>query len=313
MTLITPEFLRAKRYTALRDRLALEHGGPVQPGVWDAGDFKVTQRGTPSMNVDVAGGYALVDANNATNRGLYHVENDAAVVVPFTAAHATLPRLDQVFLVVNDSNDGGDAGDDPQLLVVDGTPTAGATLDNRTGFGTVPENALRLADVLVPAASTTVTTANIRDRRPWARGFWRKIVRNANAAAGSNYTTASTTLTAIDATNLAPRFECGGSDVRVTIAGGISPSVAATMRFSVDVDGALLDGVTTATGHAVHTQAAAYNAPVVELIVTPSAGSHKLTPVWSTNAGTLTALAAATTPLVVAFEEILRPASADNS
>lgn len=175
MALTTPEYLQTKQYSALRDRLVLEHGGQIQPGVWDAGDFKVTQRAAGTiMAVDVAAGFALVDANNSGNNGLYHVTNDAFVTVPITTAHATLPRVDQVVITVNDSVHGGASSDTPVLTTIDGTPTSGATLDNRNGaIPTLPANTLRIADVLVGAGVTSITNTNIRDRRPWARGyFW---------------------------------------------------------------------------------------------------------------------------------------------
>jgi len=183
MTLRTPEFLQTKTYSAMRDRLAFQHGGSVQAGTWDMGDFVVTQRASSAnMSVDVAAGYALVSANDPGNAGLYHVQNDASVNVAtlvgggaWPVGHATLPRIDSVYLIVNDTTDGGDASDTPNIAVVQGTATAGATLDNRTGAGTAPTGALLLADVLMPAASTTVTTANIRDRRTSARLGWFKI------------------------------------------------------------------------------------------------------------------------------------------
>lgn len=173
MTVLTPEFLQTKKYKALRDRLVLAHGAQIQPGVWDANDYKVVQRGAgANMTVDVGAGFALAPANDPGNAGLYHVQNDAVVNVgPFSAAHATLPRVDRVVLTVNDSIDGGDASDAGVLQIIAGTATSGATLDNLTGATALTSNSsLLLADVLIPAASSSVVTANIRDRRSWARG-----------------------------------------------------------------------------------------------------------------------------------------------
>jgi hypothetical protein len=56
---------------------------------------------------------------------------------------------------------------DAKLQVVAGVATVGATLDNRNNAGAAPANSILLADVLIPAASASVTTANIRDRRPF--------------------------------------------------------------------------------------------------------------------------------------------------
>jgi hypothetical protein len=180
MALLVPEYLQTQKYSAKRDRLTLAHGGPVQAGVWAAGDFLVTQRALgANMTVDVSAGSALVAANDPGNAGLYHVVNDAPLLgTSAAAAHATLPRIDSVYVQVLDSTDGGDSSDAIQIICATGTATSGATLDNRSGAPTIPTGALLLADILVPAASTSVTTANIRDRRAWARGFFNAIFRN---------------------------------------------------------------------------------------------------------------------------------------
>jgi hypothetical protein len=149
----------------------------LREGVIGAGDFKVTAAAAGGMRVDVAAGLAVVKGDTGTSgigltQGLYLQPNDASIAnaVTVTASHATLPRVDQIVLTVSDSSDLGSAGDTPSLAVVTGTATTGATLDNRTGAAALPSNTLRLADVLVPAASSAVTAGNIRDRRPWGAG-----------------------------------------------------------------------------------------------------------------------------------------------
>lgn len=219
MTLIVPEYLQTKKYTAKRDRLTLAHGGPIQAGVWDATDYKAIQRAAgANMSVDVGAGFALVPANNTGNKGLYHIENDASVNVSLAASNATNPRIDMVYVQVDDSADGAAADDTPQFGVVTGTPTAGATLDNRTGAGTMPSNALLLADVLVGAAVTSITATNIRDRRPWARGA--TMVRRGDGA--GDFTTTSAAY--VDVTNGIITFESSGSPVLVVLHATLSIS-----------------------------------------------------------------------------------------
>jgi hypothetical protein len=72
-------------------------------------------------------------------------------------------------LVIAEVRDSVFAGafNDWRLRVVAGTPTAGATLDNRNGAATLPNNSVLLADVLVAAANSSITDAEIRDRRPF--------------------------------------------------------------------------------------------------------------------------------------------------
>lgn len=170
MTLLTPELLDTKTYGFEKLRYLLQSTA-LQEGVIDPTDLKVVQRALgANMSVDVGAGRAFVQADSGTRNGLYHEVNDAAVNVVVIASNATNPRLDQVILEIHDSSDLGSADDTPQLYVLAGTPTAGATLDNRNGAAALPSNAIRLADILVPAASSSVVTANIRDRRQWARG-----------------------------------------------------------------------------------------------------------------------------------------------
>lgn len=151
----------------------LESGGGLQEGVIGANDLKVAQRGAgANMSVDVPTGAAWVQIDTGTRNGLGHVYNDATANVTVTASNGTNPRIDQIILRWNDTSIPTGSGNVPTLEVLTGTATSGATLDNRTGAAALPNDCLRLADLLIPTSSTSVTTANIRDRRPWARGAY---------------------------------------------------------------------------------------------------------------------------------------------
>lgn len=180
MTLLTPELLPTKTYPFQNLRYVFQTMG-IQQGVFgSAADYLVAQRGAgANMTVDVPAGTAWITGTSITRQGIYHQTNDGTVNVGnFATADATNPRVDQVFLVVNDSSVIG-GSDVPQFVIVTGVPTAGATIGiggNRNGAvadGTIAAsypNRIRLADVLIPATATTVTTANIFDRRPKTRG-----------------------------------------------------------------------------------------------------------------------------------------------
>lgn len=217
MALKTPEYLQTQKYTALRDRLTFAHGGVLQAGVWDSGDFKVTQRaaGGAGMFVDVAAGFALVPANQTGNAGLYHVENDALFTQAVANADSN-PRLDQVVVQVNDTTHGSGSTDVPNFAVVKGTPIvqASPTLDNmETSRAPLPAGCLRIADVLVGANVTSITSTNIRDRRPWARGF--------------HYRPASAAATTIGSAGFAAKpptvfFESGANPIVITLSAYVS-------------------------------------------------------------------------------------------
>ena len=140
-------------------------------GVVGLGDLLVTQKLTPSMNVNVAGGRpggeAWVPGSTTTGQGLYYVYNDAVLNLAIAAANATNPRIDTVYAQVQDAAYAG-ATNAWQLAVGTGTPTAGATLANLVGAPALPASSLLLAYVLVPASSTSVITANIQDARVFA-------------------------------------------------------------------------------------------------------------------------------------------------
>lgn len=198
-----PEFLQTRTYSAQQLRHYLSRLG-VQEGVYGATHFAVSQRGAgANMSVDVAAGDALIQGDDVTRQGIYHLVNDATVNAVVSAAHGSLPRIDQIIARVYDSTIAG-VSDVPTIEVVAGTATSGATLDNRTGAAALPNGAIRLADVLVPAASATVVTANIRDRRPWANG--------AHAIGGgwASTSTTSNTGAVIDAASAKQRVEVSG-------------------------------------------------------------------------------------------------------
>ena len=145
-------------------------GGPS--GVLSLADFQVTQKAAgANMSADVLGGYAWVlqQSNNAPRQVMNRNTSNSGTpgsptadwLTTFTAAHATLPRIDRVVVTIRDGLADGGANYDAVFQVVPGTATAGATLVNLTGAAAVPANSMLLANVLVPAAATTITTANI--------------------------------------------------------------------------------------------------------------------------------------------------------
>lgn len=312
MTLRTPAFSDAKTYGFEYLRLMLELA--LQEGVLLPGDFKVTAAAAGGLRVDVAAGTALIKGDSGVpgtglTQGLFIVINDASVpnAVTVPAAHASLPRIDQIILRVRDTADLGSSSDSAQLDVVAGAPTAGATLDNRTGASPLPADALRLADVLIPAAGTAVTAGNLRDRRPWARGAYRRIVRNANASGTNDYSIASATPTAVDAVNLAPRVECSGSALRMTLTGLIAATTAA-VSVGLRIDGQVVDGGIRHDGNP------SGNAPVaLTWHAQPAAGSRLVAPFFQMPfGGSALLFARPDLPLLFTVEELFR-SSTDNT
>lgn len=130
-------------------------------GLRATGDLLVAQRAAgANMSVDVAAGTAVVKDDHASGGGFYGYTLATSTNFTVTGADATNPRVDRVVVKVLDSFL-GDASNTMGVTVIAGTPTSGATLVNLNGAAAVPGSTLLLANVLVPAASTSVTTANI--------------------------------------------------------------------------------------------------------------------------------------------------------
>ena len=135
--------------------------GVLSEGAKSATDLLVAQRGAgANMSVDVSAGSCYVADDHGSGGGYYHGVWSATENVLVSAAHPTLPRVDRVVVQVLDQFL-GDASNAIAITVIPGTATAGATLANLTGAPAVPGSSLLLANVLVPAASVSVTTANI--------------------------------------------------------------------------------------------------------------------------------------------------------
>lgn len=142
-------------------------------GVTSYDSFRVSQRGAgANQSVDInMDQTAYVRGDAVTLQGTYPVPPHSATInETVTAADGTNPRIDRVVLQLQDNTHDASGQNRVQTQVLAGTPSGGATLDNLTGAAAVPSSAMLLADVLVPAGSSTVTNANIRDRRPYIDG-----------------------------------------------------------------------------------------------------------------------------------------------
>jgi hypothetical protein len=182
-------------------------------GVVGENDLKVEANGTPAMRVNVLAGTGYVDFDTPEGgkRWLYNsATSDSGLPgapgtdweTTFTAAHGTNPRIDRVVAKAYDGlvDSGGLYG--PKLAVVAGTATGGATLANLTGAAAVPANSILLANVLIPAAATTIPNSNIDTLgdgfmrvRPRARtaDVFCQITRAAAQSLGTSGTAAAVT------------------------------------------------------------------------------------------------------------------------
>lgn len=263
----------------------------LQPGALASGDAALTVNSTTQVTVAAAEQFYVT-----TSGGLLLPVTMKSTALSGITAPVTNPRLDQI---VVDSNG--------VVTRVAGAETVGATLANRSGAGAIPSGSRLLHDLLVTVAGG-VTAANARDRRPWARGGYNRIVRSANAGAGNDYTTTSTSLTLVDATNLAMRLECSGVPVRASLRGRISMNTTGnTVLLAFALDGAIVDAPTTDGQYGGLSPVTTADIPFNFMWdFAPSSGSHLLQPYWRVTAGTATLYARAAIALELVAEEIVR-------
>lgn len=130
--------------------------GGVHPGLGFA--MKVQQAGAPNMTVDVLSGHAMVPGTEDTKQATYLCFNDGTVNKSITAADPSQPRIDLVVARVQDTQYSG-VTNAWSLAVVTGTPSGSPAIP------TAPANSLILAQIAVAAGATSITNANITDRR----------------------------------------------------------------------------------------------------------------------------------------------------
>jgi hypothetical protein len=307
MTLVG-DFVTGTNVPYQRLRALLQTLEGMQEGVVGAGDLKPAQRavGGPNMSVDIAPGDAWIDVDSGVRSGRAHCYSDALENRAVAASHATLPRIDLVIMRYNDTSiPAGAGGNAPTLEVLTGAPTGGVTLDAPGASPqAMPNDAILLATILVPAASTSVVAANIRDRRKWARGMRRRMRYTAG-----NLTSASTVLLNIDGT-LQIRAELSGVLTKLSLLGEHSVVTAGDIFYNFAVGAGYADGRTDGFPFRAPTGRVTF---AVQQTFVPAAGSNIIVPQWQgTTANTRTLYAGATAGLEFLVEEQVAQ-NADNT
>lgn len=134
--------------------------GSVLGGLVAATDLQVTYAGS-GLKVEIAPGEAIIAGRNATQSG-YYFRSSSAETKTLPAANPSNPRIERVCIVAKDKSYEG-ANNEPALEVKEGTATSGATLSNLSGVAAAPNSSITLAYILVPAAATTISNADIKN------------------------------------------------------------------------------------------------------------------------------------------------------
>lgn len=173
MAVESPAFAnQAKTYSAEQTRRAVfsqytrtsaNSPGIISGGLMAMADLQLSPPGS-GLSVNVGAGEAIVPGNEGGAQGGYYARATSTTNLTIATADPTNPRIDTVCATISDTGytePTGGSGDQWALQVVTGTPTAGATLPNLNGKAALPGSSLLLGYVLVPAAASSIVTADI--------------------------------------------------------------------------------------------------------------------------------------------------------
>jgi len=273
--------------------------GALRPGVYGQPDLAVTI--AAGIAVNVAAGVGYVQASAADER--YRVENTASVLSTafdgggLAAPSATDPRLDQIIARVYDHQADSSTRREVVLQKVTGTPTAGATLSNRSGAAALPARSMLLADVLVPPNASALMAVNVRDRRT----FVRRIVDVRQYTAG-NFPAPAGAFTTVNVNTFSRRYEFTGGPVKAVVSGYYDASATTDQLLTLILDNGAQAGFTRSIGQDdPYGNAFGF---VHVYVWTPAAGSHFLELQMLRAAASMTIAATAAQPLTMTVEEL---------
>jgi hypothetical protein len=218
-----PSWLQNGTHPADNDRLTVTNTLWGSGGVADYGAMKVSQSGTPGMSVQIAAGHSIIPGTQVSNQGYYVAFNDAAATVAIATADPSLPRIDRVCVVVQDSFYSG-ANNQVIFQTVTGTPASSPVAP------AAPNNALSLATVAVAAGTTSIVDANITDVRIQAKlkeNVFKAQATSANTILVEQLTSQTGKALRIDNTTGVQKFAIG-FDGALTFQDGTTQTTAAT-------------------------------------------------------------------------------------
>lgn len=144
-------------------RTAANSPGIIAGGLLSPTDMQLSAASS-GLVVNISVGECLIGGTEGGVQGGYYARNASTSSVTLATANATNPRIDAVVGMVGDAGytlPSGSTSGQVTLVGVTGTPTSGATLSNLSGAPAVPASSLLLGYVLVPAAATSLTSADI--------------------------------------------------------------------------------------------------------------------------------------------------------
>lgn len=157
--LVKAAWLPSGSYLAREDRTVIRTLRRWE-GYVDEPDFLVKATVTPSMQVTVAPGHAIIDGDqDPSAQGSYIVAPPDTKTLTHDAADPTNPRIDTVGIQVWDNDFDGSGNYTWDRLIVKGTPAPSPSVP------TPPANWMPLANVTIGAGVASITQDKIQDVR----------------------------------------------------------------------------------------------------------------------------------------------------
>lgn len=143
---------------------------------YHGGQYAITAQGSPNMTVNVDSGIAYIAGTQAGLQGMYCCINDAIVIKTISAADPSLPRIDIIYLQVDDQFYSG-AANSWDIKYLAGTPASTPVAPTPSGG-----NYLVIANIAVAAGATSISTGNITSVRTYvcASGGVRRVTSSTN-------------------------------------------------------------------------------------------------------------------------------------
>jgi hypothetical protein len=156
-----PTYLQNASHSASVFRIA-QSAAFATGGILASNELPVSQQGTPNMSVVLGPGRGQIVGTSVsppsgqawTTQAQYTAYNDANLTLTVAASNPTNPRIDAVYIGVQDSFYSGSTNT-AVAGIVTGTPAASPAQP------AVPSNSLLLGYIAVAANATTIVTGNI--------------------------------------------------------------------------------------------------------------------------------------------------------
>ncbi len=135
-------------------------------------DLKVTELNATGVppTVSVGRGGAYIQGDETLGQGMYFVYNDAAKTINMPARPGSGTRTDIIVARVKDTAE-GNTGDTWAIEAIQGT--------------TLPNSAIKLADVLVPSGTTAINVIDVPRQKASIHNVGLKVVETADFVLGS--------------------------------------------------------------------------------------------------------------------------------